>query len=113
MGSEGSEMPHTDSKPLAPKKPVQNPYSNGRNKKDLPREAKINIVCDGMASDTMTTVIRQKGHPEMPPTSELPYAGSKALLKIGTRWVTLKYKRAIRRARSTDAFRKYCCEKYG
>ena len=63
-------------------KRAENPYSKG-GKKTLSREATINVKCDGLASDTTETVIAQEGHPDMPTTLTLPYAGSKALLRIG------------------------------
>ena len=111
--SGGSTASNTDIAPPRPEKPTKNPYRKTISTKNLPREAKINIACDGMASETTATIIAQRGHPEMPPTLELPYEGSKALLKIGSQWVTSKCKRAIHRARSTDTFRTYCREKYG
>jgi hypothetical protein len=49
----------------------------------------------------------------MPPTLQLPYPGSKAMLKIGKHWVTSKYKERLYHARHSDPAMIYCMEKYG
>ena len=83
-----------------PRQPVRNPYrpATPASDKKLTREARLNVKCDELASNTTEVVIAQGGHPEVAATMSLPFEGSKALLKLGRTWVTSKYKRAIARA---------------
>ena len=65
---------------------------------------------------------RQRGPPStrslpspivMPPTLEPPFAGSKAMLCLGGKWITANYKYHIYHARHAKFVRKYCLEQYG
>ena len=70
----------------------------------LPREALINVACDQLASGT-TAAMLAEGEPPPGEILKLPYPGSKALLKIGDKWITSRYKDAIYRARRTHKMR--------
>ena len=84
---------------------------------ELPREAKINIACDELATETSQIALDSTRVDDilarMPPTLQLPYPGSKAMLKIGKHWVTSKYKERLHHARHSDPAMIYCMEKYG
>ena len=59
--------------------------------KKLTDEAMMNIVCDGIATDTTAATLRE----EVTYTGtvmELPYAGLRAMLHIKQTWITLKCK---------------------
>ena len=75
-------------------------------------EVQINMECDRIASATTAAML---GDGEIPaqPILSMPYEGSKAVLKIGRRWVTKDYKREIYRAKRTKHIRRYCRERYG
>ena len=60
-------------------------------------EVQINMECDRIASLTTAAMLKDGSIPEQPILS-MPYEGSKAVLKIGRRWVTKDYKREIYRA---------------
>ena len=92
---------------------MQNLYRPTTPDAPLKREARLNVKCDELASNTTAVVIAQGGHPEVAATLSLPFVGSKALLKLGETWVTSKYKRSIARAHQEAPFRAYCTEKYG
>ena len=92
---------------------MQNLYRPTTPDAPLKREARLNVKCDELASNTTAVVIAQGGHPEVAATVSLPFVGSKALLKLGETWVTSKYKRSIARAHQEAPFRAYCTEKYG
>ena len=70
------------------------------------------MECDRLASSTTAAMLKDGSIPEQPILS-MPYEGSKAVLKIGRRWVTKDYKREIYRARRTKYIRQYCKERYG
>ena len=66
--------------------------------KKLAKQAQLNIACDMMASDTTAAKMNGGGIPD-DPVLRLPYPGSKAMLKIGRRWITSRFKtEIIRRA---------------
>ena len=94
---------------------VKNPYEkiqSSQSKKKLSLEAKINIACDELATE-ISAAVRADGVPEaLPSTLQLPYAGSKALLKLGKTWITSRYKSAIRKARWDARTKEYCTSKY-
>ena len=69
-------------------------------------EVQINITCDELATETAKAVI------DGGEALTLPYAGSKAMLRIGDRWVTSHHKKEIHRARHEPALRAYCLEKF-
>lgn len=70
------------------------------------------MECDRIASATTAAML---GDGEIPaqPILSMPYEGSKAVFKIGRRWVTKDYKREIYRARRTKHIRRYCKERDG
>ncbi len=73
---------------------------------------RLNVECDKLATETTATLIRQGDTPHLPPVIEPPYAGSKALLRIGTKWVTTASEEHIRNARWESSVREYCYNKY-
>ena len=75
------------------------------------KEVQINIACDKLASATAKAVI-DGGKAPPSPTLTLPFAGLKAMLRIGDRWVTSHHKQEIHRARHEPALRAYCFEKF-
>ena len=75
-------------------------------------EAMMNITCNEIATDTTAAALG--GEAPYPDTvMELPYAGSRAMLRIKQTWITSKYKTEIYKARRTGPMRIYCAEKYG
>lgn len=73
--------------------------------RDPPREVLINIACDKLASETMSTV-EATGGPPLPLLLDPPYTGSRAMLmlKIGNMWITFRYKEHLYEARRTKFF---------
>jgi hypothetical protein len=92
-----------------PPKPVCKVPTTDATKSSL--EIQVNTECDRLASGT-TAAILEGGC--APPTVVLqpPYEGSKAMFKIGRRWVTKNYKSTIYRAAKQDATREYCKERF-
>ena len=76
-----------------------------------PPEVQINMACDIMASDTSKAHL-ESGLNASKPLLTLPYTGSKAMLRLGNRWITSNYKGAIHRARRTKAVRDYCNDRH-
>ena len=74
-------------------------------------EVQINITCDELATETAKAAVDGGKAPRVAMTT-LPYAGSKAMLRIGDRWVTSHHKQEIHRARHEPALRTYCLEKF-
>lgn len=73
----------------------------------------LNIDCDRIASET-TGLVADNGVPDdMPPLIRPPYPGSRAMLKIGRRWITSNFKQHLYDARRTPPVRTYMKEKYG
>ncbi|KAL9183004.1 LOW QUALITY PROTEIN: hypothetical protein ACHAXT_004791 [Thalassiosira profunda] len=90
-----------------------NPYATIQRRKQLSKEAKMNVACDKVASETTRLRLEQD---EMPPLPELlcpPLPGQKAMLKLGSRHVTSKHKSTIYKARRTEPMRIYMRKKYG
>ena len=79
--------------------------------KKLSKQAEINIACDMMASDTTAARIDGGGILD-DPVLRLPYPGSKAMLKIGRRWIMSRFKREIYKASRMKEVKKYCSDKY-
>jgi len=77
----------------------------------LRTEAKINIACDAIASGVTASVLEGTAEPQQP-LLQLPYRGSRAMFKIGGRWVTSHLKHEIYKARRTKAMRTYCRKRY-
>ena len=70
-------------------------------------EAMMNITCNEIATDTTAAALG--GEAPYPDTvMELPYAGSRAMLRIKQTWITSKYKTEIYKARRTGPMRIYC-----
>ena len=76
-------------------------------------EAKLNIACDELAGATAAGAI---ANPEsLPPPTELlqmPYEGSKAVLRIGKKWITSQEHRYLYAARREPHIRKYIMERH-
>ena len=73
---------------------------------------RLNVACDRLATETTATILRQGETPLLPPVIEPPYAGSKALLRIGKKWITTASESHIRHARWESSTREYCYKKY-
>jgi len=69
---------------------INNPYIKEKKPQPkLTREAKLNIVCDKIDEETALHAIdNNQHHPWVPPALLPPYEGSRAMLKIGTTWIT-------------------------
>ncbi len=91
--------------------------SNRGKEKDLEGlddNALINIACDELAGETTAEAIAHPDH--LPPEDEIlqmPYEGSKAVLRIGKKWVTAGVKRHVYRARREPEIRKYIRRRHG
>ena len=86
--------------------------TSNRNKRvdiaTLSDEAKMNIACDELAGEATAWAIEHPG--ELPPPDELmqmPYEGSKAVLRIGQTWITANEKRHLKAARQEPIIKKY------
>ena len=65
--------------------------------KQNPKEVKINIACDQLASET-TNVVKSQGVPsDLPKLLNPPYKGSRAMLRIGKMWITSNTKHTCTR----------------
>ena len=70
------------------------------NEKKLSNEALMNVACDELAGE-VTNIALNNAH-QLPAADELlrlPYAGSKAVLRIGNKWITSKEQRHLQKAR--------------
>lgn len=81
--------------------------------KYTPRPLSIlaNIEADRIASETAKLALGDF-NTDLPQTLQLPYTGSRALLRIGTTWITSKLDSHIRSARWYPKLRYYCVKKY-
>ena len=75
-------------------------------RKERPKEVKINIACDHLATDTTNAALDGGTAPDAP-VLRLPYKGSKAMFKIKGQWITSRFKSAIHRASRTERVRTY------
>ena len=82
-----------------------------KKKKPLKQNALINIACDEIASGTTDAVLAGGVAPSQK-IVQLPYRGSKAMLRIGKTWITSRYKSEIYKAHRSGPMRVYCKEKY-
>ena len=57
--------------------------------KGVTDEAMMNTICDDIATNTTAAALRGDALPPEP-VMELPYAGSRAMLRIGQTWITSK-----------------------
>ncbi len=71
----------------------------------------LNIECDRLASQTTLTALGDCRTDLR--ALEPPYEGSRAMLRIGHRWITSHHASHILRARWTPSIIIYCKEKYG
>ena len=71
-----------------------------------------NIECDRIASETAKLAADGTCATNLPPTLTPPYPGSRAMLRIGTTWVTSHTQAHILKARWTAPIISYCMEKY-
>lgn len=79
--------------------------------KQLSRPAQLNIICDEIANETARHVMDQSS-----PSNEtlgMPLPGSKAIVQIGTKWITSKLDHHLLRAVHSNELRRYCRVKYG
>ncbi len=83
-----------------------------KEKPKLSLPAQLNVLCDRLTNETAAAVLADGVAPVLPPVLSLPYFGSKALLCIGTRWVTLGHRAAIHSAHWDHVVKEYCCRKY-
>lgn len=70
-----------------------------------------NIEADRLASETATLALRDYND-DLPPTLQPPYAGSRAMIRIGQTWITSKLPDHIHNARNARILRNYCLNKY-
>ena len=82
-----------------------------KKKKPLKQNALINIACDEIASGTTAAVLDGGKEPSQK-ILQLPYQGSKAMLRIGKTWITSRLKSEIYKAHRSGPMREYCKEKY-
>lgn len=89
---------------------------DGERDQDMPSqlsiEARINIDCDRIASETITAFRGENSNQDLRKVVSLPYEGSKALLNIDKTWITAHQQRFIRMAKGGQALREYCCCRY-
>ena len=78
-----------------------------------PLSVTVNIECDRLASETAKLAVEGDYELDMPPAILPPYLGSKAMLRIGSTWITSKVKSHILHARWSAPILRYCMEKYG
>ena len=65
----------------------------------LSNEAKMNVACDELAGDATNAALNNPENlPEADELLRMPYAGSKAVLRIGNKWITSKEKIHLMRA---------------
>ena len=97
--SSGSVDPGTASLfGLTPHSPVpQDPVRRREQEGPPPTKVLINIACDGMATGTSRAALDDPTvlTDTKTDTYQPPYAGSKAMLRIGDQWITCNHKRAL------------------
>ena len=74
----------------------------------LDDNALINIACDELAGETAAGALENPDH--LPPQNEIlqmPYEGSKAVLRIGNKWITAKERKFVYKARREPIIRQY------
>ncbi len=73
----------------------------------------MNIACNELAGEVTAAAIEAPD--EMPPHDELlqmPYEGSRAVLRIGDKWITARGKAALYRARRGPIAREYIKQRH-
>ncbi len=71
----------------------------------------LNIACDKLASDTAS--LAPGSHCQDLCSFAPPYPGSRAMLRIGSIWITSNVNHHVLRARWSPHVIRYCMEKYG
>jgi len=84
-----------------------------RIEKTQPLSVTVNIECDRIASETAKLAVDGDANANLPPVLLPPYRGSRAMLRIGHKWITSHTKSHILPARWTEPVIMYCIEKYG
>ena len=77
----------------------------------MTNEAMMNIVCDKLACVT-TQAALEGGGTQGRALLDLPYVGSRAMLKIQNRWTTSRYLGELYKACRSGPMREYCKQKY-
>jgi len=80
----------------------------------LDDNAMINIACDELAGETTAAAIENPI--QLPPEQEIlqmPYEGSKAVLRIGNKWITAGMRSHVNKARREPILRKYIKRRHG
>ncbi|KAL7505232.1 hypothetical protein ACHAXN_004474 [Cyclotella atomus] len=77
----------------------------------LSDDAHLNNACDIIAKQTAKSFIENDSQP-VPQLLNLPYAGSKAMLRIGSTYITSRYDYQIHMAARTGAIRTYCLKRH-
>ena len=98
--------------PPSPDNGVVNPYIK-RPPKALSLEAQVNVECDALATETSAAILAGGTSDGLPKVLQPPYPGSKAMLRIGDKWITSRFSSHIYKARRLPIMRQYCMEKYG
>ena len=89
------------------------PTMRRRNHTDKPPQVLLNIECDRIATETSRIIQQDPIVPVLPSTLTPPYPGSKALLRLGDRWITSHQHRHLLIAHHRHKLLTYCMEKYG
>ena len=76
-------------------------------------EARVNIACDRLATETSDACLACNDFDHMPPSLEPHYVGSLCCFKIGSRWITSNVHGKILLAQQTRSTWEYCKNKYG
>jgi len=91
-----------------PRKPEQMPPMEEEEDETI----QMNIECDRHASGT-TKAVLEGGQAPSQSVIQLPYKGSRAMLRIGKKWITSKMKQEIYRGHRKKKMIQYCKERYG
>lgn len=90
---------------------IQNTQATTQMNTHRPLLVLANIEADRIASETAKLALGEY-NTELPQTLQLPYTGSRAMLRIGTTWITSNLGSHIRSARWDSKLRHYCITKY-
>ena len=78
----------------------------------LSRAARVNIICDEIATDT-AHLIDDSSSAETLRILQPPFPHSRAMLKIGSTWITADVGRHITHTAHANKLQQYCQDKYG
>ena len=73
----------------------------------------INIECDRIATETSAEALRGNVGDDLPPTITHPLPGSRALLRIGSTWITSHTRRHILWEQRAHLLRTHCMNRFG